>query len=171
MEHDEHQTDPMHGAVSQRAVGIATSVFVFLGGIVMIVDNYRLGAGWAEDGPQAGYFPLRIGVILCLASALLLYHEVRGRAGARRIFVTYSRLRPVLAVLLPTAVYVGAIQLLGIYVASALFIAFFMRAMGEFGWARTAIVSVGTSVALFWLFEVQFMVPLPKGPLESMFGY
>jgi putative tricarboxylic transport membrane protein len=171
MEHEKHQTDPMHGAVSQRAVGIATSIAVFLAGVVMIVDNYHLGAGWAEDGPQAGYFPLRIGVILCIASAWLVYHEITTMAGAKKIFVTYARLRPVLAVLVPTSLYVAAIQLLGIYVASALFIAFFMRSMGEFAWPKTALVSVGTSAALFWMFEIQFMVPLPKGPLEAMFGY
>jgi putative tricarboxylic transport membrane protein len=170
MEHDKRQP-AMHGAVSQRTVGIVTSIVVFLVGVVMIVDNYRLGAGWADDGPQAGYFPLRIGAILCIASAALLYQELRASAGAGRIFVTYARLRPVLAMLVPTAVYVAAIQFLGIYVASTLFIAFFMRAMGEFDWSRTVATGVGVSAALFWLFEIQFLVPLPKGPLEAMFGY
>jgi hypothetical protein len=31
-------------------------------------------------------------------------------------------------------------------------------------------VSVGTSVALFLVFELWFQVPLPKGPLENMLG-
>jgi hypothetical protein len=80
-------------------------------------------------------------------------------------------LKPVLLVLLPTALYVLAIQLIGIYVSSALFIGGFMRIMGRYGWGKTLLVSVGFSAVLFWLFEVQFLVPLPKGPLEEMFGY
>lgn len=171
MSNDHPPAHHVRGAISQRTVGIATTLVIFLVGLVMIVDNYQLGAGWAEDGPQAGYFPLRIGLILCVASVVLFRQELRNKAGADKVFVTYSRLRPVLAVLVPAAVYVGVIQFAGIYVASALFIAFFMRTMGAFGWLKTALVSLCTSAVLFWLFEVQFMVPLPKGPLEMMFGY
>jgi hypothetical protein len=74
-------------------------------------------------------------------------------------------------VLLPTAVYVLAIQLTGIYVASAIFIAAFMRVMDKYSWLKAVLVGVGVSITMFWMFEVQFMVPLPKGPLEALFGY
>jgi hypothetical protein len=77
----------------------------------------------------------------------------------------------VLAVLVPTAAFVLALQFLGIYVAAAIFIAAFMRLLGRTGWLQTASVSIGVSAVLFWMFEVQFMVPLPKGPLEFLFGY
>ena len=170
MENPSESATPIRGAVSQRAVGIATAVVFFLLGVVIIVDNYRIGAGWAPDGPQAGYFPLRIGVIICVAAAFVLYQIVR-KEGAGRVFVTPDRLRRVLVVLLPTILYVLAIKFVGIYVSSAIFIGAFMRAMDRFGWVKTIVVSVGTSLALFWMFELQFLVPLPKGPLEAMFGY
>jgi len=64
-----------------------------------------------------------------------------------------------------------AIQLVGIYVASTLFIAAFMRVMGKYNWLKILVISIGINVTLFWMFEVQFMVPLPKGPLEALFGY
>jgi hypothetical protein len=159
----------MRGAVSERTVGAVTAIVFFLIGVVMIVDNYRIGAGWAPDGPQAGYFPLRIGVIICIAAAVVLFQTLRGERG--RAFVTFARLRHVLVVLVPTIVFVLAIKFLGIYVASALFIAAFMRAMDRFSWLKTIVVSIGVSAMLFWLFELQFLVPLPKGPLEAMFGY
>jgi len=162
---------PMHGAVSQTAVGAATAIAFFLIGVVMIVDNYRIGAGWAPDGPQAGYFPLRIGVIICAAAAFVLYHTVVKRQDAGKVFVTFGRLRHVLVVLVPTIVFVLAVKYLGIYVASALFIGAFMRAMDRSSWVKTIVISAGTSAVLFWMFELQFLVPLPKGPLEAMFGY
>jgi len=77
----------------------------------------------------------------------------------------------VLAVLIPTVLYVLATQFIGIYVASAVFIGGFMRAIGRFDWPKVISISVVVSVVLFWMFEVQFLVPLPKGPLESLFGY
>jgi len=46
-----------------------------------------------------------------------------------------------------------------------------MRAMAKFSWLKVILVSIGISAMLFYMFEVQFMVPLPKGPLESLFGY
>lgn len=161
----------MQGAVSQRAVGAAMAVLFFLVGVVMIVDNFRIGAGWASDGPQAGYFPLRIGVIICVAAAFVLFQTVVRKDGAGKVFVTFARLRHVMVVLVPTIAFVFAIKFVGIYVASAVFIGAFMRAMDRFGWVKTIVISVGTSAALFWMFELQFLVPLPKGPLEAMFGY
>jgi len=166
---DPETAAPMRGAVSERTVGAVTAIVFFLIGVVMIVDNYRIGAGWAPDGPQAGYFPLRIGVIICIAAAVVLFQTLRGERG--KAFVTFARLRHVLVVLVPTIVFVLAIKFLGIYVASALFIAAFMRAMDRFSWLKTIVVSIGVSAMLFWLFELQFLVPLPKGPLEAMFGY
>jgi hypothetical protein len=162
---------PVRGAVSQRAVGAVTAIVFFLVGVVMIVDNYKIGAGWAPEGPEAGYFPLRIGVIICIAAAVVLFQDLFGKGAGNKVFVTFGRLRHVLAVLLPTIVYVLAIKFLGIYVASAIFIGAFMRVMDRFGWLKTVVISVGVSAALFWLFEIQFTVPLPKGPLEAMFGY
>ena len=159
-------------ALSRRSVDIAVAAIAFVVGVVVMYDTWRLGAGWAGGSPQPGYFPFRIGAFI---SATALVIVVRTLFAARRatpgIFVTWSRLRLVLAVLVPTLAYVLVVQFLGIYVASALFIAGFMLASRSFGWARTAAVSLGAAAVLFWLFEIQFLVPLPKGPLEALFGY
>jgi hypothetical protein len=137
----------------------------------MMIDNYKIGSGWAKDGPQAGYFPFRIGAIICAASVVVLARMIADKSGRDRMFVTWDRLKLVLVVLVPTAAYVLVIQLAGIYVASAVFIAGFMRIMGRYGWAKAVAVGIATSATLFWLFEIQFLVPLPKGPLEALFGY
>ncbi len=169
MEQDEKQKLPDRSGLSHSAVDAITSVGIFAIGVVMMVDNYKLGAGWAKDGPESGYFPFRIGVILCIASVVVLIKALVSKD--RRIFVTRDRLKRVLLVLLPTLLYVLAIQMAGIYVASALFIGAFMRVMDKYSWLKTLVVSIGINVTLFWMFEMQFMVPLPKGPLEAMFGY
>jgi len=136
------------------------------------VDNQRIGITWAVDGPESGYFPYHVGLILCISGAAVLLKALFGKQRNREIFVTWDRFRLVLLVLLPTAVYVLLIQFAGIYVASALFIGAFMRLLGKISWLKTILVSVGVNVLLFWMFEIQFMVPLPKGPLEAaLFGY
>ena len=168
---EQKQDSPSGGGLSHSAAEAIASVGIFAIGVVMIVSNYRIGAGWASDGPQSGYFPMRIGVILCLASLAVLLRSLFGKQRERGIFVTWQRLRPVLLVLLPTAVFVLAIKFIGIYVASALFIAAFMRVMDKSRWWKVVLVSIGVNVLLFWMFEIQFKVPLPKGPLEALLGY
>lgn len=157
--------------VSHRAVDAIVAAVFFAVGAVMIWDNLRLGAGWAPDGPQAGYFPLRIGVIICLCSAFILAQHALSKERPTHPFVKWERLKPVLLVLGPTALFILAIQLAGIYIAAALFIAGFMRFMGRYSWLKTLAVSLGVAAILFWTFEIQFMVPLPKGPLDALFTY
>jgi hypothetical protein len=161
----------MHfSGISQRTAEIAVAAGFFGVGAVMMLDTYQLGAGWAKEGPQSGYFPFRIGVIICLASIAVIVQALRSK-NKDAVFVTYARLKHVMRVLVPTLVYIGAIHFVGIYVASAVFIAGFMRVMDKYSWLKTLAVSVGLNAIFFWLFEVQFLVPLPKGPIEAYFGY
>ena len=136
----------------------------------MVYDSVRLGARWAEDGPQAGYFPFYVGLLVCLSAAVNFVMALVNRRDAARDFVELDKLKLVLAVLVPAAVYVAAISWIGIYASSALFIAFFMRWLGKYPWWKVVVVSVGTMVAFFLIFEVWFLVPLPKGPLENLLG-
>ena len=157
-------------AFSQKSAEIAVAAFFFALGVVVMVDSVRLGAKWAEDGPQAGYFPFYVALILCAASAANLALAVVSARDKGRVFVERGQLKLVLAVLVPAAVYVALVGWIGIYVASALYVAFFMRWLGKYAWWKVAAVSIGNSVVFYLIFEVWFLVPLPKGPLESALG-
>jgi hypothetical protein len=168
----EHKHDSAaRGGLSHSAADAITAIIIFAVGVVVMWDNYKIGAGWASDGPESGYFPFRIGVLLCLASGVVAIRSLFGKHKNQQEFVSRERFKLVLQVLLPTTLYVLAIQFLGIYLASTLFIGAFMRVMGKSGWVKTLVVSLSVSAVLFWMFEIQFMVPLPKGPLEALFGY
>ena len=168
---EQKQDSAARGGLSHSAADAITAIVIFVVGVVVMFDNYKIGAGWASDGPESGYFPFRIGVLLCVASAVVAIRSLFGKQKNQAVFVSWERFKLVLQVLLPTTLYVLAIQFLGIYVASAFFIGAFMRVMGKSSWLKTLTVSVGVSAVLFWMFEIQFMVPLPKGPLEALFGY
>lgn len=171
MERGEAPGHAQRDGLSHSAVDALIALVIVFVGAVMMFDNYKIGAGWASDGPESGYFPFRIGAILCIASVVVFLRSLFGKARKREVFVSWARFRLVLMVLVPTAVYVLAIQLAGIYVASAIFIAAFMRVMDKYSWLKAVLVGVGVSVTMYWMFEIQFMVPLPKGPIEALFGY
>ena len=164
-----------------RAVGSVrlweaiVAVGFLLFGALVVWDSRRLGAAWGSDGPQAGYFPFYIGVITCIASIVNLLRALNLGTAGYRPFVRRDQLRMVLVVMVPCVAYVALIDnpaySLGIYEASAIFIAFFMRFLGKYGWAKIAAVALGTVIAFFLMFEVWFKVPLPKGPLEALLGF
>lgn len=164
--------DPAGGYVATRWVELVVGLlFVALGALV-IYDSHRVGAAWGNDGPQSGYFPNLIGWMLAAAGAWIAGQTVlTWRKHAGKVFVTYADLKPVLTMLLPTVVYVVLIKFIGIYVSSALYIAGFMLFQGKYKWLPTLCVSVGVPVAIFLLFEIWFLVPLPKGPIENMLGF
>jgi putative tricarboxylic transport membrane protein len=170
MEQKQTQERPRSAWLTHQAAELIVAVAIFLVGVVMMMDSHRIGMGWAPEGPEAGYFPFRTGAILGISSAVVFLRALFGKH-ANELFVAWGPFKQVLCVLIPTVLYVVVTQFIGIYVASALFIGGFMRAMAKFSWLKVILVSVCISVTLFWMFEIQFLVPLPKGPLESLFGY
>jgi hypothetical protein len=148
----------------------AVALVLFALGALVMFDSARIGARWADDGPQAGYFPFYVGLILCVTSAVTLFTDLRRSLARGHSFVSVGQLRLILKLLVPFAVFVVAVKPLGIYVAAAIFIAYFMLRMGDFARWLAVVVPVGTVALLFMMFERWFKVPLPKGPLESLLG-
>jgi hypothetical protein len=159
------------GLASNRSANVVVAIFLVGVGGLVISDSLRLGIGWAEDGPRPGYFPFYTGLLIVLSSLATIALTLWGRATSSGSFVNREQFSGVLKVFLPSVIYVALIGFIGIYVASALFIAIFMRWLGRFQWLTIAIVSVAVPLSLFLIFEFWFLVPLPKGPLEDFFGY
>ncbi len=139
--------------------------------LVLGYDNWRTGMGWAKDGPQSGYLPFYLCVILAGASLWGLGVAFRRRKRAAQPFVTRDQLRRVLQVFLPTFLFVLLTQWLGIYVASLLLVAGFMRFIGRIAWWKSLLTSFLFAVIMFATFEIAFDVIMPKGPLEAAFGF
>jgi hypothetical protein len=161
--------------ISTRTVEIAVALLLFAFGATVVVDSYRLGSTWGSDGPQSGYFPFYIGLLICISSLAtlgqVLFAEWRAREDAfsgavarRRLqFVGWGPFKQVLSVLLPAVVYVLFVQLIGIYVASAVYIAVFMVWLGKYSWLKSAAVGLLVNIGIFAMFEIWFKVPLYKG--------
>ena len=157
--------------ISVRAMDIITALVFLAIGLTVMVGSLKLGASWGADGPEAGYFPFYISLIIMLSSTVTLYQAVIvNKNKETETFVEKEPFKQVMAVLLPAIVFVLGVQLIGIYVSSALYIAIFMVWLGKYPVWKAVAVSVGVSAALFLMFEYWFQVPLPHGswinPLE-----
>jgi len=157
--------------ISVRAMDIITSLLFLALGLTVMIGSLKLGASWGPDGPEAGYFPFYISLIIMLSSTVTLYQAaIVNKKMKTESFVAREPFKQVMAVLLPAIVFVLGVQLIGIYVSSALYIAIFMVWLGKYPIWKAIAVSVGVSVALYLMFEFWFQVPLPHGswinPLE-----
>lgn len=154
--------------ISTRTMDIAVALLLLGAAAVVISDSLRLGMGWLEnEGPRAGYFPFYIGLILGISSAINLVRAVLDAKSGQKTFTTAPAFMQVLAVLIPLAIYVVAVAFIGIYVASAIYMALFMWYFGKYPIWRGAIIGCAVSVVFFLMFEIWFLVPLPKGPLDE----
>lgn len=165
----EEVREPSPAVISVRTAEIAVAIALMLGSLVVMWSNYQLGAGWSSYGPEAGYFPMRLGAIVLIASCIVLFHAIRDND--RTAFIEVAQARLVAVILLPLLVFVFAIRYVGIYVSSVIFIAAFMLFLGKFPLWKSAVVSICVMLAFFFIFEIQFKVPLPKGPLENWLGF
>lgn len=152
-----------------RTADIVTAAILIALGILVVWDSLRLGIGWGTDGPKSGFFPFWLSVILIATCAGII-----GRAlvrADRKPFITRGSLASVLKVLLPASGMVLLTQVIGLYTAAAIYMAFYMRWIGRHSWPLVAAVSIGFPVVTFIVFETWFLVPMPKGPIESWLGY
>ncbi len=160
------------GDIATRWMELVVALLFAIVGAVVIVDSLRVGITWAADGPRAGYFPFYIGCLLAFTGAyvgaetLLRWKRLEGDT-----FVTRERLKPVFLMLLPTIAFVVLVGWLGIYVAAFIYVGAFMIWQGKYGWLPTLAVAAGLPLVLFAVFELWFLVPLPKGPVEHLLGY
>jgi hypothetical protein len=152
-----------------RAADLATAAVLTLLGGVVVLDSMRIGIGWGSDGPRSGFFPFWLGVILIVASVTIGLQA--WRRSTAKPFVTREQLDPVLKVLWPATAMVLLIKPVGLYVAATLYLAFYMRWVGRHSWRAVILCAVGVPLLTFVVFELWFLVPMPKGPLEAWLGY
>jgi putative tricarboxylic transport membrane protein len=170
----EDPTAPEPGSpavASSRGVEIAVSLLLVALALTLGFDNWRTGISWDSTGPQAGYFPFYLSVILACASLYGLLSAALARPEVAETFVTRAQLRRVMAVFVPTLLFCLATQFLGMYVASFLLIASFMRMVGKIALWKSLLTAFLFTAIMFVTFDIAFDVIMPKGPLEAAFGY
>lgn len=162
----EHSEGGARRGISTHSVEVVVALLVFALGLTVLLGSWKLGSKWTSDGPGPGYFPFYISLIMCISGAGVAIQALRKRPEG--IFADRQQLRQVLIVLVPAGLYVLAVQLVGLYVASAIYIALFMTLLGKYSPVRSTLAAVVIMVLFFLLFEVWFKVPLYKGAFNML---
>jgi hypothetical protein len=163
--------DNSPSVASTDTVEIVVCLLLLALAAILGYDNWHTGASWDSTGPEPGYFPFYLSIVLGGGSLYGLITALIARGGAAETFVTRAQARRVMAVFVPTLLFCVVTQFLGLYVASFLLIAGFMRAIGKIALWKSLLTAFLFTAIMFVTFDIAFDVIMPKGPLEAAFGY
>ncbi len=138
--------------------------FVFLG-VIVIADSIRLGFMWGKAGPESGFFPFYLGVGVVISSLIVFFDTFARyrKEGSGKPLMPPGAIKPILWVLIPSTAMVVITELVGLHIAAALFLAFYMRVIGKIGWVTTLLVGIISPLSLYMTFDKLFLIPLPQG--------
>ncbi|MGM8849938.1 tripartite tricarboxylate transporter TctB family protein [Salinicola halophyticus] len=159
-----------HNGISRYSMEIATALLTGAIGMAICYGAWQVGTGWTPSGPDSGYFPFWIGVLVVAGSLVNLLRTVIGHRHKDEVFLDAVRLRSLARFTLPIIGFAVVSLLLGLYVGTTLYVLFAMRLQGHYAWWKSLASGIAISVCFYLLFELVFQVPLLKGPLEHAFG-
>jgi len=102
---DEHSQGARAGGPSHRAVELGVAVFVAAFALIVIAGSLRAGVGWGAEGPRPGFFPFYVALVI-LGASIVNFGAVISRPPNHQLFADWGQLRQVMAMLVPTAIYV-----------------------------------------------------------------
>lgn len=173
MDQNSESGDGVRTGVATNVVDAVVAAILLALGITVVVASWKLGATWTSDGPGSGYFPFGIGILICVSGLGTMLSSLFGKNKNTEVFVDREQITRVMQVFIPALIYVGAIEIFGIYLASAVYIILFMILLGKFSPIKSIIVGLGVNILFFSMFEIWFKVPLYKGSIDllSFLGY
>ncbi|WP_108461072.1 tripartite tricarboxylate transporter TctB family protein [Devosia naphthalenivorans] len=146
---------------------ILVACLTAIAGVVVAGGSLELGVGWTDSGPDAGYFPFYVGLLLAAAGFANAVWTVIVHRGEAEVFLEQEQAMRLLGFFLPMVAFVAVTLVLGLYVGAALYLFYVAWRQGKYNPLWAAALGISFAVFLFVVFDVLFKVPLLKGPLEA----
>ena len=109
--------------LSRFTMEVVTALLTGLTGSIVCYGSIEFGTGWGDAGPEPGYFPFYVGLIIIVASAFnLTMAFVHHRRDANEAFLTTEQGRRILSFFGPMFLFVLITSYLGIYVGMVLYL-------------------------------------------------
>jgi len=157
--------------ISRNSMEIAAALATAAVGAVVCYGASLNGISWGDGGPQPGYFPFYIGLLIILGSTATVVQTVVKRAATADVtFIDGERLRTVVMFFLPIVAFVAISAWLGLYIGMAIYTFYAMRFAAGFRIPTALLTAVIVVAVNFIIFEKLFVVPLLKGPVLEYFG-
>lgn len=154
--------------ITRRGLEVGTAALTGAFGAAVVASSMEHGIGWSSAGVEAGTFSFITGLLI-LGGSLL--NVVLGWLGSRRKIIDGHDLGKIAALFGPALAYVALIPLLGMHVASAVYLFATLAVQKHMTPVRALVLAVVTAVSLYVLFDWLFQVTLPRGLLGNALGF
>jgi len=128
--------------------------------------------GWEKGlGPQAGWFPFWLAVIMLICSLIVLIPKLirAAKEGLESApLMSVEGFKAIMRALIPMVVYVVTLPWLGFYLGSMLYLIYYIRAVGKHSWTLSLLTGTIFSVSVFLIFERALKLTLAKGFIEPI---
>ena len=124
------------------------------------VKNYQW---WGSGGPGPAFVPFWLGLVMGLLALTMLIRSLRAPYPGEAWFPRGQGLRDMLVVLAVTVAYVALLDVTGMVVGTALYLAILIRYLGKHRWWVTLSVALGAGLFNWVVFVHWLRVPMPEG--------
>ena len=151
-----------------RPYQVATAaIFVLIAAVAMFDTRdgaLPVSASGVPGGLRGGWYPFWASAVMLAAGVAVAYQSVRNPAAAEGVFKGASGVLDLVKFVLPmvVATYLMSEKLLGFYLASASYTAYYAGITARYRWYLAVLGGVLVAVATYLVFEVGFSALLPK---------
>lgn len=156
---------PIWLRMSIRAVELGIAICLLLLSALLVWESLRLGPGWGPSGPEPGFFPFSLTILMILGVLGVLYINVHRQPNQEPFFKASEEVEDLLKVGVPIAIAVFAIRWLGIYVTAGLYLALFMAWYGKFRWYQALAGGIILPVVMWLVLREGFNIAMPMSAL------
>lgn len=151
-----------------RRMDIGANIALIGLAILVMIATYDLGAGWGPSGPQPGFFPFSVALIMGLGALAALVNALRSRQDAL-FFERREELVDLLKAGVPAAIAIATIPFLGLYLTAAAYLMLFAWWQGGFRWYAALAAALLCVGVLYLILDWGFHIPMPKSPFYGRY--
>ena len=148
-----------------RAADRVTAALLLAFAVAFTVGALKNYQWWGPGGPGPAFVPFWLGLVMALLALGFLIRSLRRTLPGASWFPRGQGLRDMLVVLAVTVVFVALLNVLGMVIGTALYLAVLIRYLGRHRWWVTFAIAVGTAAATWLVFVHWLRVPMPEGML------
>jgi hypothetical protein len=148
-----------------RGADRVTAVLLLAFAVAFAAGALKSYAWWGLEGPGSAFLPFWLGLVMGALALVLLARSVRQQDPGGTWLPRGEGLRDMLVVLGATVLFVAALNVTGMVIGTALYLAGLVWYLGRHRWWVT--LGVAAAAAAFnWLVFVHWLrVPMPEGIL------
>lgn len=133
---------------------------------IVIIESFRLGFGWQEHGPQAGFVPFWLAIVMVVCGGIIILRGLLMEVG-ESFFMSRPAMWAMIWVFLASTLLAFMIGTLGMYIATVVFAVLFTYWLGRHPWYVALGFAIITALAVYYGMEKGLTIPLPKSPVYA----